>query len=484
MESKVPFRRIVAYAIGGGWGHEAPQPGTIPVSVIRGTDFSKIASGDLSEIPRRYEVASKVERRKLRPGDIILEISGGSRTSNQTTGRSLFVTKEVLEELGEPVIPASFCKLVRIDESVVLPRYAYYALQEMYLSGRAALYENHSTGISNFQFEYFLDHELVYLPDISEQRAIVHILGSLDDKIELYCRMNKTLEAMARAFFKSWFVDYDPVIDNALKVGKPIPDELLEKAERRREMLDRAQLEGRSAGLPDHLAQLFPDEFEDSELGWIPKGWKLRGLDEIANYQNGLVLQKYPPEGKDSLPVIKIAQLRRGNMKGADHVCSNIPNEYVVEDGDVLFAWSGSLMVDIWCGGRGALNQHIFKVTSTQYPKWFYYYWLKHYLPIFQGIAADKATTMGHIQRHHLSEVKVIVPPPVLLEQMNRFLSPILDKIVYNRIEVRTLASIRDVLLPKLISGELRVKDLKRFLEGNENYAITDWSTCLGRDTK
>lgn len=141
-------------------------------------------------------------------------------------------------------------------------------------------------------------------------------------------------------------------------------------------------------------------------------------------------------------------------------------------------------MVDIWCGGRGALNQHIFKVTSKQFPKWFYYYWIKHYLPIFQGIAADKATTMGHIQRHHLSEVKVIVPPPVLLEQMNRFLSPILDKIVYNRIEVRTLASIRDVLLPKLISGELRVKDLKRFLEWNENHAITAWTTCLGRDTK
>ena len=114
----------------------------------------------------------------------------------------------------------------------------------MYASGRAALYEQQSTGISNFQFEYFLDSEVIRLPPLEEQRAIAHVLGTLDDKIELNRRMNATLEAMARALFRSWFVDFDPV---------------------------RAKMEGRDTGLPKDIADLFPDRLVDSELGEIPE---------------------------------------------------------------------------------------------------------------------------------------------------------------------------------------------------------------------
>jgi len=98
-------------------------------------------------------------------------------------------------------------------------------------------------------------------------------------------------------------------------------------------------------------------------------------LDKIATYLNGLALQKFPPGDGETLPVIKIAQLRKGDSSGADRCNIDVPNDYVVQDGDVLFSWSGSLEVELWCGGRGALNQHLFKVTSSDFPKWFYYLW-------------------------------------------------------------------------------------------------------------
>ncbi len=277
------------------------------------------------------------------------------------------------------------------------------------------------------------------IPPLTEQRAIAHILGTLDDKIELNRRMNETLEAMARALFKSWFVDFDPI---------------------------RAKAERRDPGLPKPLADLFPDSFEDSELGEVPKGWKVRGLDEIARFLNGLALQKYPPKDGRSLPVIKIAQLRAGNTAGADSASADLDPGYVVEDGDVLFSWSGSLECVLWTGGRGALNQHLFKVTSTEFPKWFYYLWIHQHLADFRHIAAGKATTMGHIQRHHLSDAKVLVPGVDTLQAASSALSPLVHRSITTRIESRTLAALRDALLPKLLSGDIQVSDTAKFTGG------------------
>jgi type I restriction enzyme S subunit len=282
------------------------------------------------------------------------------------------------------------------------------------------------------------------LPPLSEQRAIAHILGTLDDKIELNRRINETLEQMARALFKSWFVDFEPVcakMEGRWKKGQSLP------------------------GLPAHLWNLFPDRLVDSELCKTPKGWEVKGLDQIAHFLNGLALQKYPPQGECSLPVIKIAQLRTGTTQGADRAGADLPPEYIVNDGDVLFSWSGSLECVLWVGGEGALNQHIFKVTSEQYPKWFYFFWIQEHLPEFRYIAADKATTMGHIQRHHLTEAKVVVATPPVMGSSNRIMKTLFDQIVGIRLESSTLAALRDALLPKLISGEIRVKDVERFLK-------------------
>ena len=183
-------------------------------------------------------------------------------------------------------------------------------------------------------------------------------------------------------------------------------------------------------------------------------------LDEVAHYLNGLALQKFPPGFGHDLPVIKIAQLRKGDTVGADRCDAGVPPEYIVGDGDVLFSWSGSLEVELWCGGAGALNQHLFKVTSREFPKWFYYLWTLHHLDEFRLIAAGKATTMGHIQRGHLTAAKVLAPPRPLLEAMTRIMAPMIEQIVANRVQSRTLATLRDTLLPKLLSGELSVSAL------------------------
>lgn len=284
------------------------------------------------------------------------------------------------------------------------------------------------------------------VPPKHEQQAISRILGTLDDKIELNGKENETLEAMARALFKAWFVDFEPV---------------------------RAKMEGRwrrgqsLPGLPAHLYDLFPDRLVESEFGEIPEGWEMRSLDSIANYLNGLALQKFPPESEtEFLPVIKIAQLRAGNTNGADKASQQIKPEYVVVDGDVLFSWSGSLEVEVWNGGRGALNQHLFKVTSNDVPKWFYFFATRQHLSDFRAIAAGKATTMGHIQRKHLTDARIAVAPPESMKKFDAVIASLFDQLVSNAQQSRSLAQLRDTLLPKLISGELRVGDADKYLRG------------------
>ena len=285
-------------------------------------------------------------------------------------------------------------------------RYLYFVLsQSTFVQLMFGLADGSAQG--NFSGSQIENLEIP-LPPLNEQQAIACILGALDDKIELNGRMNDTLEGIAQTLFNNWFVD----------------------ATRER----------------------------------LPDGWREASLDSVAHFLNGLALQKFPPDGEDSLPVIKIAQLRAGNTDGADRASAKIPTEYIVEDGDILFSWSGSLEVELWCAGRGALNQHLFKVTSQRFPKWFYFLWTRHHLRSFQAVAAGKATTMGHIQRHHLTEARVFVPTPAQLEKMDRQMSRLIEKMITNRLSSRALAALRDTLLSKLISGELRVPDAERIV--------------------
>ena len=214
----------------------------------------------------------------------------------------------------------------------------------------------------------------------------------------------------------------------------------------------------------DNLLQqaqaIFTQEFLNVE--GIPDGWKESSLLGIADYLNGLAMQKFrPKDDEQGLLVLKIKELRQGTCDASSELCSpSIKPEYRVHDGAVIFSWSGSLLVDFWCGGTCGLNQHLFKVTSDIYDKWFYYAWTNHHLQKFVAIAADMATTMGHIKREELSKAVVLIPSQSDYDRIGSLLAPLYDLVIANRIENRKLAALRDELLPQLMSGQLDVSEV------------------------
>ncbi|AHF00654.1 restriction endonuclease [Thiomicrospira aerophila AL3] len=307
-------------------------------------------------------------------------------------------------------------------------------------------------------------HKLL-LPPLSTQQRISDILRTLDKKITLNRQINQTLEAMAQAMFKSWFVDFEPVKAKMQALeNSGTEDDANLAAMQAISGKTADQLATLKTQHPDqyqqlhHTASLFPSAMQDSELGEIPAGWEVKSLDTMAHYQNGLALQKFRPEDEnDFLPVVKIAQLKKGFTDGEEKASPNINPSCIIDDGDVVFSWSGTLVVDSWCGGKAALNQHLFKVTSDDHPKWFYYYFTKHHLDEFQRIAQAKAVTMGHIKREHLKKALCAVPDSDLIAHLGQTIKPLLDKAVAVRLENRTLTELRDTLLPKLLSGELQI---------------------------
>jgi type I restriction enzyme S subunit len=245
-------------------------------------------------------------------------------------------------------------------------------------------------------------------PEMSHQKAISDILSSLDDKIDLLHRQNKTLEAMAETLFQQWFI-------------------------------------------------------VDAKAYWEEKP-----LSGIANFLNGLACQKYPPKNAlDKLPVLKIRELGSGISDSSDWASTDIKPEYIVETADVIFAWSASLIVKIWDGEKCILNQHLFKVTSADYPKWFYFMWCKHHLEEFIAISESHATTMGHIKRGDLDAAMVLVPKDDELQIMTIQMTALLNKQIAISKQIKTLEKLRDTLLPKLMNGEVRILNSKKLLETN-----------------
>ena len=315
---------------------------------------------------------------------------------------------------NEPcILGKSACYINVIKE--VDKEFIYYVLTSANFK-RNITNEATGTTIKNVSLKQMREYKFNIPCNLEDQRLIASILSSLDRKIELNNKINADLEEMAQAIFKNWFVDFEPFKD-----GK----------------------------------------FVDSELGMIPEGWKVGTLTEIASYLNGLAMQKFPPKNdEDSLPVLKIKELGQGFCGTDSDRCScNIKDECKIHNGDVIFSWSGTLLVDVWCGGDCGLNQHLFKVTSKDYPKWFYYYWTKHHLQEFIHIAKDKAVTMGHIKRGHLEEALVAIPDNNSMEKAHELFEPILSKMISLRLENSRLSLLRDTLLPRLMSGELEIPE-------------------------
>ncbi len=297
------------------------------------------------------------------------------------------------------------------------------------------------------------------IPSIEKQQKAVDIYLTFNQKIQLNNETNKTLENIAQAIFKSWFIDFDPVKAKANALAQGLDATTANRhamqaisGKTETELKELEQTNPKAFTELKTTAELFPSEIGGNG---VPVGWGIKSLDEIANYQNGLALQKYRPEKGDNdfLPVVKIKQLKQGYADGEEKASADIKPECIIDNGDVIFSWSGSLVVDFWCGGKAALNQHLFKVTSNDYPKWYYYLYTCHHLDEFIRIANDKAVTMGHIKREHLSQAKCVVPSKEWFEQ-SHYIGYLLDKLVSNRLENNKLAQVRDTLLPKLLGGD------------------------------
>lgn len=253
--------------------------------------------------------------------------------------------------------------------------------------------------------------------------------------------------------------------DKAAIMKYQVPDFTYEEQEKIAGLLEaldkKIQLNAEiNENLLEQAQTIFTEEF--LSLDGIPEGWSESSLLGIANYLNGLAMQKFRPlDDEQGLPVLKIKELRQGSCDANSELCSpSIKPEYIVHDGDVIFSWSGSLLVDFWCGGTCGLNQHLFKVTSNKYAKWFYFAWTNHHLQKFAAIAADMATTMGHIKREELAKAEVLIPSQSDYNRIDGILAPLYDLVIANRIENRKLASLRDDLLPQLMSGQLDVSEV------------------------
>jgi type I restriction enzyme, S subunit len=276
----------------------------------------------------------------------------------------------------------------------------------------------------------------VVVPPLPEQRAIAHILGMLDDKIELNRRMNETLEAMARALFKSWFVDFDPV---------------------------RAKSEGRGTGLPKAIADLFPSTFEGSELGKIPKGWAVGSIDDDFD----LTMGQSPPgetynDSGVGLPFYQGCTDFGFRFPTRRIYCTTPSRQGKAGDSLVsVRAPVGEInMATEDCAiGRGvAAVRH--KTGSRSYT----YQFMRSIEEVFAQFEAE-GTVFGSIGKKDFHGIICFIPPRDLVLTYEALVSPLDDRLEVNARESRTLASLRDTLLPKLISGELRIRAAERFVE-------------------
>lgn len=265
----------------------------------------------------------------------------------------------------------------------------------------------------------------VDIPKIQTQKNIAIFLSLLDKKIQINNQINQELEAMAKTLYDYWFVQFDFPDQN----GKPYKS---------------------SGGKMVYNPELKRE---------IPEGWGVDSLWNIANFYNGLAMQKYRPDTNedDYLPVIKIREMMNGFTKDTEKARLDIPTEAVVESGDILFSWSATLEIVIWGKERGALNQHIFKVTSDTYPKSFIYFELKSYLKVFKSIAELRKTTMGHITQDHLKQAKIVLPQIEIISKLDAKLQPIMLKQQILENQNQELTQLRDWLLPMLMNGQVKV---------------------------
>lgn len=356
------------------------------------------------------QINNKLLRSQLKDKDLLFSIAG-------QLGKMAIVSKNNL-----PANTNQAVAIIRLDENKANIDFIYYYLN----SSSMQSYINMQCAQS-VQPNINLD-QVGKLPilniNLNEQKKIANVLSSLDSKIELNNKINKELEAMAKTLYDYWFVQFNFPEENG-KSYKSSGGKMVYNQELKRE---------------------------------IPEGWEVDSLWNIATYFNGLAMQKHRPENDDKLRVIKIKEMNEGFGDYTEYAKADVQKEAIINNGDVLFSWSASLDVIIWAKGVGALNQHIFKVTSKKYPRSFYYYELVNYLKHFKMMADLRKTTMGHITQEHLKQSKIVIPPIDLIMTLDSKINIFIEKQISLQQQNQELTKLRDWLLPMLMNGQVRVK--------------------------
>ena len=356
------------------------------------------------------EQANKLNNVIVESNDILLNITGDS------IARCTIVPDELL--------PARVNQHVSIIRCIS-PDYANYVCYYLQFLKPYLLQICKVGGTRNALTKEAIENLPIVIQE--EYKKIGKLLSTIDQKIALNNQINEELEAMAKTLYDYWFVQFDFPDEN----GKPYKS---------------------SGG-----KMVYNDQLKRE----IPEGWGVDSLWNIATFYNGLAMQKFRPasETDESLPVIKIREMFSGFSKDTEKASTAIPKEAIIEAGDILFSWSATLEVILWGGEKGALNQHIFKVTSEKYPKSFIYNELRSYLKVFKTIAELRKTTMGHITQDHLKQAMIIVPPSDLIDEIDNRISLILKQQLDLKQQNQELTQLRDWLLPMLMNGQARVED-------------------------
>ena len=411
-----PIGDLIKFSIGGGWGSDAERSGYSEVAIIRGTDIPKVAMGDVSTVPRRFESSKKLINRLLKSGDIVLETAGGSSAKGQFTGRTLLVSDDMLQSLG-PTICASFCKRLELNTALVEPGYFYWYMQDLYNSGRVAVYDSQSTGISNFQFSSFLESEFLNLPDLATQRAIAISLSSVNSLIKSNLETAQLLEEIAQTIFKSWFVDFDPV--KAKMAGeKPV-------------------------GMDDATAALFPDLMQDSELGPIPVGWSVSTLKEFAPFVYGKAL-KADLRQEGTVPVY-----------GSNGVVG-VHNDSLTNSSAVIIGRKGTVgTVNLCLQPAWIIDTGYFSIPVDASDVYLTYFSLKTLG--LEKMNSDAA--VPGLNRDEAHRQKILVGDAAIRKRFSEVVGLLFAQVSSLQEQSKLLFETRDRLLPRLISGELQISE-------------------------
>ncbi|BBL88432.1 hypothetical protein VroAM7_10850 [Vibrio rotiferianus] len=290
------------------------------------------------------------------------------------------------------------------------------------------------------------------LPPLSVQQAVSKIAKDFDRKMLLNNQINQTLEQMAQTLFKSWFVDYDPVIDNALDVGNPIPEVFETRVERRKAVRESADFKP----LPDDVRQLFPSEFEEIELGWVPKGWSRCVLSDIARY------------GKERIDVESLSldnYISTENMlagrKGVE-IAAKLPTVKTVpaySKGYVLVSNIRPYFKKIWLANElGGYSNDVLGFAPTYEGTEEYIFNLLYQDQFFDYMmTTSKGSKMPRGDKKAIADWEVVMPPHLLMQFYSQQVASYYEQSKVRNLESKTLEKLRDTLLPKLISGELRL---------------------------